>query len=270
MQRIIDYYNRYNEDERLIRDNYHRTEFLLTLKLLEPYIMPGSRILDIGAGTGRYSFYYAENGHQVTALDLTPKHVDMISSKASEIGLAHRLSAVCGDILDGTSYADQSFDVVLCMGPLYHHSGLESWRMCISECMRVLKPNGIFVAAYVNRAGAYLYKIKCNLETITAQPPMTVFDHNSHLVDGCFTSSSPSEVEKVMRDFPLRKKEHAATDGVSAIMHESVNQMNPQQFDKWLEYLYLVNRDVGHLGTSLHNLYIAEKITHDEVNELQP
>lgn len=58
MQDIIDYYDRYDEDGRLMRDNYHRTEFPLTVKVLDPYVKPGSRILDAGARTGRYSIIY--------------------------------------------------------------------------------------------------------------------------------------------------------------------------------------------------------------------
>jgi 2-polyprenyl-3-methyl-5-hydroxy-6-metoxy-1,4-benzoquinol methylase len=53
------YENEYTENTRLDRDNAHRTEFLTTVHLLDRYISPGSRVLDVGAATGKYSFYFA-------------------------------------------------------------------------------------------------------------------------------------------------------------------------------------------------------------------
>lgn len=259
LREVIDYYNRYDEDGRLDRDNYHRTELLLTLRLLKPYLVPGGRILDAGAGTGRYSCFLAERGYSVTALDLTPKHVEIIRRKAADSGLDSRLSAVEGDARDLARFEDGSFDVVLCMGPLYHLRDAESRETCIRECLRVLRKGGILAAAYVNRAGVYLYMISCDPDVLLQQPPSRVFEGNGGLADKTFVSLSPAEMEDLMSRFPLSKKEHAAADGISAAMHESVNRMDPIQFERWLEYLYYTNREPAHLGTSLHNLYIAEK-----------
>lgn len=259
MKDIIDYYEGYNEDGRLTRDNYHRTEFLLTLRFLEPYVTPGSRILDAGAGAGRYSFHYAEEGHLLTALDITPKHIKLIQEKAINQNLASRITAHLGNVLDMKDFEDDSFDVVLCMGPFYHLGSLEEWSICTRECLRVLKPRGTIAVAYVNRAGAYLYKIKRNPETLIQQAPLTVLGTDGCLEDGCFFSTSPTEMESFMSRFPIHKMEHVAADGISAIMQDSVNQMNSEQFDNWQEYLYLTNRRSEHLGTSLHSLFIAQK-----------
>jgi len=147
MQEIIEYYEGYDEDGRLTRDNYHRTEFLLTLRFLEPYMIPGSRILDAGAGTGRYSFHYAEEGHQLTSLDLTPKHIKLIQEKAMNQNLESKITAHLGNVMDMKDFEDDSFDVVLCMGPFYHLSSLEEWTICMRECLRVLKPGGTIANA---------------------------------------------------------------------------------------------------------------------------
>ncbi|OPA75366.1 hypothetical protein BVG16_22530 [Paenibacillus selenitireducens] len=186
MKDIIDYYERYDEDGRLMKDNYHRTEFLLTLRFLDPYMIPGSSILDAGAGTGRYSFHLAEKGHMLTALDLTPKHVKLIQEKANDLNLESRITAYLGNVMAMEGFEDHSFDVVLCMGPLYHLSNLEEWKTCMKECLRVLKPGGTIAVAYVNRAGAYLYKIKRNPEVLIQQAPITVLGTDGYLDDGCF------------------------------------------------------------------------------------
>ncbi|WP_416367200.1 methyltransferase domain-containing protein [Paenibacillus sanfengchensis] len=52
--------------------------------MLDQHISKKHEILDLGAGTGIYSFYYAEKGNTVVSTDITPKHVQMIKTKADE------------------------------------------------------------------------------------------------------------------------------------------------------------------------------------------
>ena len=72
---IISYYESYDEGSRLERDNFHRIEFLTTMRYLEKTIPAHSSILDACAGAGAYSFALAQLGHSVTACDLVPKHI---------------------------------------------------------------------------------------------------------------------------------------------------------------------------------------------------
>lgn len=260
LSRVIEYYNRYDEDGRLERDNYHRTEFVVTLKLLKPYLTPGAKILDAGAGTGKYSLFLAERGYEVTALDLTPRHVETIRRRAAELGLEDKLSAVCGNAESLYGFEDGAFDMVLCMGPLYHLDSPAARETCIAECLRVLKPGGTLAAAYVNKAGVYLYKLLRSPETLTEQPPGTVLGPEGRLDDGCFVSMGPEEMEALMGKFPLAKREHAATDGLSAVMQQTVNRLDEEQFAGWLEYMEVTCRNPYHLGSSLHSLYIGEKL----------
>ena len=66
--KINDYYDDYDEDSRLIKDNSHSIEFITTTTYLDKFISKGEKVLEVGAATGRYSFYFAENGGDVTAL----------------------------------------------------------------------------------------------------------------------------------------------------------------------------------------------------------
>ena len=68
---IIDYYNNYDEDSRL-SPRHGTVEFLTTMRYIEKYIKPGSRVLEIGAGTGRYSHTLARLGYTVDAVELVP------------------------------------------------------------------------------------------------------------------------------------------------------------------------------------------------------
>ena len=62
---LNEYYNNYNEDERLIRDKAHQMEYITTTKYIEKYLKDGNRILEVGAGTGRYSINYAKKGGKI-------------------------------------------------------------------------------------------------------------------------------------------------------------------------------------------------------------
>lgn len=260
MREIVEYYNDYDEDGRLERDNSHRTEFALTLKLISPYLQPGSRILDAGAGTGRYSLHYAAQGHRLTALDLTPKHVELIRGKAEEYGVADRLTAVRGNALDLSAFGDGVFDAVFCMGPLYHLRDQRERETCIEECLRVVKPGGIIAAAYVNLAGAYLCKLTWDPDVLLKEPPGDILTRNVTWDQGTFHNSTPSEIEALMSPFALRCLEHSSTDGISPLLRTMVDALNPAQFAQWLEFLHLTCRDPRFLGAGLHNLYVAQKI----------
>lgn len=260
MQEVINYYNRYDEDSRLVRDNYHRTEFMVTLKLLEPYLQEGARILDAGAGTGRYACHYAGLGYQVDALDLTPKHVEMIREKAQKFNLEDRLGAFVGNACDLSLFPDESYDMVLCMGPLYHLPDEAGRVQCLKECLRVLKPGGVLAIAYVNRAGEYLYRVAATPVILTEQPPAHALAGTTGLVGGgCFVVLDPHQVEDLAASLPLAPLAHASTDGLSAVLRETVNHLTEEQYAAWLDYMMAVCRDSNQIGTSLHNLYIGRK-----------
>jgi len=69
MEALTNYYTTHNEDARLT-SKHGMVEFLTTIHYVEKYLKPGMRILEIGAGTGRYSHYFALNGYSVDAVEL--------------------------------------------------------------------------------------------------------------------------------------------------------------------------------------------------------
>ena len=79
---IVDKYTQYDEDKRLNEDRAHNMEYLTTMRYVQKYLKPGDKILEIGAGTGRYSITLAKMGYDVTAVDLTPKYVDIMKRKS--------------------------------------------------------------------------------------------------------------------------------------------------------------------------------------------
>jgi SAM-dependent methyltransferase len=71
---------------------------------------PGSKVLDVGAGTGALSLLAAELGYEVTALDLSPGMLGRAELKAKERGLDERMRFVVGS---GTEATEGPFDAVM-------------------------------------------------------------------------------------------------------------------------------------------------------------
>jgi len=149
MDDIINFYNTVNEELRFLK-NSRKIEFITSNNVLNQYLCDKSYILDIGAGTGAYSFYYAQKGHRVQALDLTPKNIEFINQKKKE-NIELQLEANVGNATDLSDFADNTFDAVLCFGPIYHLINEKDRITCILEALRVLKPGGLLAVAYINK-----------------------------------------------------------------------------------------------------------------------
>ena len=103
------YKEKYMEDDRLTSDRVHYIEFITTTKYIDKYLKKEDRILDIGAGTGAYSIYYANKGYQVDALDLVQANVDVLNSKIKD---NMNLKAIQGNALDLSMYQDHKAEQI--------------------------------------------------------------------------------------------------------------------------------------------------------------
>ena len=149
---LKEYYENYDEGGRLNQDNAHKIEFLTTAYYFDKILPTGSHILDACAGEGNYAFYLAEQGHKVVACDLVEKHVAAIKTNSR----AEKLRSVqVADVLDLSRFDEGSFDVVLCIA-LYHLFDPVEREKCIAQCLRVLKPGGVFAFAYISRHAIYI------------------------------------------------------------------------------------------------------------------
>ncbi|MDO5435067.1 MAG: class I SAM-dependent methyltransferase [Clostridia bacterium] len=133
-------------------------EKYITLKMMDRYIRPGDRILDIGGGPGHYSIAYARRGHDVTLLDLSSGNVRLAKRKASQYKT--RIDAQQGNALDLSRFPDESFDIVFLMGPLYHLTEEEDRLQAIREAKRVLKKGGYLFCSFILMFGGVIYAMR--------------------------------------------------------------------------------------------------------------
>ena len=107
----------------------------------------GSRILDVGGGTGVHAAWLAERGHEVTLIDPVPEQVEI----AARLGT---VDARVGDARD-LPQDDDSVDVVLLFGPLYHLATRDERITALREARRVLRPGGLMLVAAISRLSSF-------------------------------------------------------------------------------------------------------------------
>jgi ubiquinone/menaquinone biosynthesis C-methylase UbiE len=153
LRRVRKFYSIAAEREwmRLEHPTDGRVEFAVHKAWIGRYLPKApARVLDIGGGPGRYSLWLAEQGYRVTLADLSPELLALAKEKAKESAVAIE-DFVEANATDLSPFADNSFDAVLCMGPLYHLVLEEDRRRVVAELRRVLKPGGTVFTAFLNR-----------------------------------------------------------------------------------------------------------------------
>lgn len=256
---IEKYYRGYQEEIRLHKDKAHQVEFLTSLKYILETIHPKSKVLDACAGVGAYAFELASHGYDVIAGDIVDGHVCAMKKINDEKKTIHHILKT--DVLDLSQFEDNSFDAVLCMGALYHLRKVEDRKRAISECLRVLKPKGIFVGAYINRYAKILKDMINGLENLDVA--MDIFKYGSSSLESfgeTFYKTTPSEFEEEIKEFTLEKLHHIGVDGVSVAISDRINEMTNEQFETWMKYHLKTCEDSNLLGYSMHGLYIARKL----------
>ncbi len=264
MNNIISYYNRYNEEERLTQRNTNILEFETTKYLLRDYMEKDSRILETGAGTGIYSFYFNELGHEVVATDLVPRHVEIMKDRALKENVKN-LTVKLMDATDLSGLPDASFDTVLCLGPMYHLTEKEDQDRCIEEALRVLKEGGVLAVAYINKHyilsdlilkdGKFLNREFIN--KILVDGHLREEDGYDFWTDSSFFT--PEEIEGLMNKYNIEKLENAATDGLGRLLPEKVNSLSQDEFNSFLDYHLKTCREKSLVGYSNHALFIGRK-----------
>ncbi len=151
---IISYYNLGREDNRLRRGS-GQLEFARTQELIQRYSPPPpASVLDVGGGSGVYAFWLAELGYDVDLIDAVPLHIEQANAAQQNTPRPLR-SARVGDARN-LPVNDNSVDVVLLLGPLYHLTDYADRIKTLQEARRVLKPGGYIIAAAISRFASLL------------------------------------------------------------------------------------------------------------------
>lgn len=262
MNNVANYYQMIDEASRFSR-NSRKIEFLTTNFVLEKILPPHVKILDIGAGTGVYSFHYAERQHEVVAVDITPKHIEAIKEKCHKRDL--NMEAYVENAIDLIRFGSETFDAVMCFGPMYHLTNAADRDRCVRESLRVLKRGGILAVAYINKYSCIPMLATRDrrfirdsvIEKVINEGVIVEGDKDCFWTDAFFTS--PEEIEALLAEFKVTSVDHVGTDGISHTIHEYVDALDEKEFESWMNYHFQTCRERSVLGMSTHGLYICKK-----------
>ena len=247
----------------------HRTEFALTMKAIGEYA-PGApaQVVDIGGGPGRYSIALAQAGYDVTLVDLSSKHLEFAKARADEAGVViSDFVHSCG--ADLSALADESCDVALLMGPLYHLTTHEERLRSIAETRRVLKPGGVVFAAVIGRYGFVRQAAKDRPEWLASAAEIcdvmltTGIFKAEDSVSTEFTSAyfaHPTEVKPLLESGGFETLDLIATEGVISMIEEKVNELEGELWERWVELNYRLGKDPSVHGCAEHLLYVGKKV----------
>lgn len=248
-------YDLFREDTRLDHSPAARVEFLTTVRIIERYLRPGMRILDLGAGTGAYSLYFARKGYRVDALELADRNVRLFRQaldRAEQAGGALPVTLRQGTALDLSAYPAGGFDLVLLFGPLYHLHREADRQRCIAEAKRVCRPGGTLFFSFIGHDMVHLTEMMYDADYFKGNS----YDHETFRIeDFPFVFFTLDECRAMLRGAGVKILNEVAADGVSELLTERINALDEQSYRQYLRYHFYCCEKPEMLGRSNHLLF---------------
>ena len=252
------FYTGYDEEGRLLT-RYGRVEFETTMRYIRRYLPENARIIEIGAGTGRYSHTLAREGHTVDAVELVQHNIAQFIAGTAE---GERVTIRQGSACDLSAFPDDTYDVTLLLGPMYHLFTEAEKFAALSEAIRVTKPGGVIFVAYCMADPSIL-----QFGFMKGNAPQLI---EKGLLDPVTfkAASTPAELFELHRteDIAALRSHFAVTplhliaaDGYANHMRETVAAMDDELFALYLQYHFATCERPDMLGLSHHTLYIFRK-----------
>ncbi|MEA4914051.1 MAG: class I SAM-dependent methyltransferase [Christensenella sp.] len=244
-------YEIFDEDSRLNRSKAARVEFITTVRAIESVLKPGARILDIGAGAGEYSLHFAQQGYDVTAVELSPANIAAFKKK---IKPEHPVRLLQGNALDLSAFENASFDVVLLMGPLYHLSSATDRDRVIAEAKRVCKRNGVIFFAFIGNDMVVLTELSYRPKFFSEE----TYDHTSFKVeDFPFVFFTLDQMRDMLTRNGVAIQREIAADGVSELLEDTINALSEEDYAQYVRYHLYCSEKQEMLGRSSHLLFVG-------------
>ena len=256
MTELEKYYNKFNEEKRLA-SRHGQVEFITSLKYIHQYLPENkaAKILDVGAGTGRYSVQLAEEGYDVTGVELVKYNLGILKKKNSSV------KAFQGDARKLTRFPDKEFDLVLVFGPMYHLYTAEDKVRALTEAKRVMKDDGVMLVAYcMNEYSVITYGFKENhiLECL----------ENGKLDENFRVCPKPEDLYDYVRLEDIDAYNEAAglqriqiisADGPSDYIRPVLNAMDEETFETFIRYHLSTCERPELVGAGSHTVDILRK-----------
>jgi len=253
------YYNTRDENARLL-SNDGRVEYLTTMRYIDRYVKPGSRILEVGAGTGRYSIALSRAGHRVTAVELIQHNIDVFKEQLNE---NDQIEIFQGNAMDLSRFSDESFDAVLVLGPLYHLYSEADKCAVLNEAKRVLAPDGVIFAAYcMNEATMIQFCFKGDGQNMLncLERHMLTEDYQCISTPAdLFEMVRTEDIDRLNALCGLRREKLIGVDTFANYIRDRINTWSEPVFQAFMAYHFSICERADLMGVGNHTLDILRK-----------
>ncbi|MCI6209185.1 MAG: class I SAM-dependent methyltransferase [Prevotella sp.] len=247
LSNIEKHYNKHPEDLRLLR-RHGIVEFETTMHHLRRFLKPGMQLLDIGAGTGRYTSALMTEGYDVKAVELVKRNIQVFLDREPTADV------VQGDARNMPFIPTASADVTLLLGPLYHLIGDEEKLKALTEAKRVTKPDGlIFVAYLMNEYSILSYCF--DEDRIGGLLGKGVVDREFHIkaeADELYDYVRIDDINRLDAAAGLERVTIFSPDGAADYMRTRLNRMSDETFSLFIEYQKIVSERSDLIGAGSH------------------
>ena len=255
---ISSFYDQVDEDSRLLRTRHGQLEYAVTMDYIHRFARPGDQVLEVGAGTGRYSIALAKEGMDVTAVELVQHHLDILQKKSE--GIDH-IRSFQGDATDLGQFEDQTFDVTLVLGPLYHLYEADDVQKAIDEAIRVTKKGSVILFAFLSVFGIMYANYLQGNWAAGQEENFTKDCRVRHFKEQLFTGYDITEFEQLFRGKPVQWITTTGTDGIlESVEDRSDFQITDEDFPAFVDWYLAFSEKRELLGNTNHLLYICRKL----------
>ena len=257
------YYNKFNEEKRL-NSRHGQVEFITSMKYIHQCLKrvealgkekQDIKLLDLGAGTGRYSIPLAEEGYDVTAVELVKHNLGRLKQKSDKV------KAYQGNAMKLSRFEDESFDVTLVFGPMYHLLEEEEKIKALREAKRVTKKTGFILVAYImNEFSVITYAFKeCHIKEAMETGMLDETFHCTKKANDLYSMVRLEDIARLNEAAGLKRQKIIAADGAANYIRPFLNALDEEEFAYFIEYHMATCEREDLMGATGHVVDILEK-----------
>jgi ubiquinone/menaquinone biosynthesis C-methylase UbiE len=250
---LIKYYNKFNEDKRL-NTKHGMIEFKTAIHYIDKYIKENDKLLDVGAGTGKYSIYYSTKGYDVTAVELVKHNLKVIEKNNKDI------KCILGNAIDLSKLPDNTYDITLLFGPMYHLISYEDKLKALLEAKRVTKKNGyIFISYCMNEYAVITHGFIDNNIINELDNKRVNKDYKiTPKEDDLYSFVRLEDINQLLNDSGLKRELILSQDGPTEYIKKVINKMDDKTLDIFFDYHLKTCERPELLGSGRHVLDILK------------
>lgn len=257
---LREFYEVHCDEDARLRGRRGMVEFLTTMRYIERYLKRGDKVLEIGAGTGRYSHALAQRGYTVDAVELLEHNIEGFRRNTLP---GEPVTVRQGNALDLSGFGDNTYDLTLLLGPMYHLFTVDDQRRALTEAIRVTRPGGVVFSAYCGSdATAIQY---CFARGMFKEPryraladPVTFKLHSDPAE--VFALHRREDIDGLMGGLPVERLHFVGTDMATGYMRDTIDQMDDELYELYLQYHFAICERPDLVGASNHFLDVFRKL----------